>query len=303
MTNMEQNTVEIHQIDRRYEHLRISSENENGVVLASVAQQGVLNPIHGIWKEDVFIIIDGFKRLRACQKLSLHYLPFKALADNEEMALLNFLQSSNQRGLHILEEAKIIKELSEVHQLTYREIGGRLNKSATWVAHRVAFLQQTSPYVLGEIFSGRFPASGATHALHKITRVNKTSMAETDKFVQAVTGKKLSVRNIDLLAKAYFSGGKLIKDQILKGDFSTFLSPSPQKSISPYTDDEQQLLSGLEMILKYMERIYLKILHIKGPSNNFLSMAITLVDGIEGRYDKFISTLNKTIREEGKEND
>ena len=58
------------------------------------------------------------------------------------------------------------------------------------------------------------------YTLRQFMRLNGVKKAEIDEFVNAVAGKDLSTRDIDLLANAFFKGSDEFREQIKNGNLS-----------------------------------------------------------------------------------
>ncbi len=64
--------LEFHQLDRRWEHLRVHEPRQQHHLLASLAENGQQTPIVVVADEghpERYVVIDGFKRIAALQQL------------------------------------------------------------------------------------------------------------------------------------------------------------------------------------------------------------------------------------------
>src|ERR1700735_4691689 len=64
--------LEFHQLDRRWEHLRVRHPARQGRLLASLADSGQQTPIVVVAAEDQpdrYVVIDGYKRIAALEQL------------------------------------------------------------------------------------------------------------------------------------------------------------------------------------------------------------------------------------------
>jgi hypothetical protein len=68
-----------------------------------------------------------------------------------------------------------------------------------------------------QIFSGRFPIYPYMYTLRQFMRMNRVKKQEIEDFVVAVSGKKLSVREIEQLAHGYFRGPESLREAIQNG--------------------------------------------------------------------------------------
>src|SRR5450756_1609546 len=62
--------LEFHQLDCRYEGLRTRHPRKERQVLASLADHGQLLPVVVVAADVPFILVDGYKRVRALQRLA-----------------------------------------------------------------------------------------------------------------------------------------------------------------------------------------------------------------------------------------
>src|SRR5438128_5558839 len=69
--------LEFHQLERRWEHLRVRHPVRQRRLLASLADSGQQTPIVVVAAEgqaDRYVVIDGYKRIAALEQLWYHWL-------------------------------------------------------------------------------------------------------------------------------------------------------------------------------------------------------------------------------------
>lgn len=116
---------------------------------------------------------------------------------------------------------------------------------------------------------------------------------EVDSFVKAVSGKGLSIKDVDLLASAYFKGGDAVKKQIENGELSFAINKMKSIEMSHVNLDnnENKILNDLEIVQKYIARLNYKLPIMKSESSQFISMATLLTEGILSKINTFIKVL------------
>ncbi|MBF0300850.1 MAG: hypothetical protein HQK51_19225, partial [Oligoflexia bacterium] len=173
------------------------------------------------------------------------------------------------------------------------------NKSKGWVSARLTPLKELTPLLEKKIFLGQFPVWVAMGTLHQFKRLMKITNKEIDQFVEAVSNKNLSVRDIDLLAHGYFKGGDNIRSQIENGNLSWSINKMRefQENNYDYNEEEKQVLRDLEMVQKYIGRLIFKLPHLKTINSNFFSTAGIIAEGILSKQNKFNLVLNNFIQE------
>ena len=110
------------------------------------------------------------------------------------------IRALTSKGLNILEQAKLIDELISVHKMSYSEIALHLEKSKSWVSMRAGLIAEMSETVREKIFTGKFPAYSFMYHLRPFIRMNSVRKQDVDRFVESVSGKGLSIRDIGFLS-------------------------------------------------------------------------------------------------------
>ena len=287
--------VELSQIDIRFESYRLKSVITENNLLTSIIKKGICEPLEGVDKDNKRILLNGFKRYRCAKKLNINIVPYISLGNDEVNGIMQLIRVSNSNTLNIIEQAILIEELKNVHKLSNFEIAESLEKSKSWVSMRTGLITEMSGYVKKTIFSGFFPAYAYMYCLRQFIRMNKVKQSDIDEFVKAVSGKNLSIRDIELLANAYFNGSEELREQIRKGNIKWELSRLKNKLMnsSGCTSHENQMLRDIEIVLKYMQRVIFKSDDPKLNSNSFFAQAEILSGGIIRQIEPFSKAIRR----------
>lgn len=297
--------MEIIHIDKRYESYRMRSHHREGLLLNSIASRGIDEAITGSTSTNSnkpYVLMDGFKRLRCAEKLGYKKINFEVVGEDEATSILYLIKSSNEKGLTMLEQAKLVDELHRVFKMNVREISQSLMRSVGWVSVRLQVLKDMSAVVIDKILSGDFPLYSYLYTMRSFKRMNKKE--DIDNFVKAVSGKKISTREIEFLAKNYFNGDEKIRSEINSGNFQWLLDKAKddnQGHQSALGNEEQMVIRDLEIISKIMGRLIYRLRRKEFlKTNDFLCQAELLCNGltkIEEEFNKSIRTLNDRCRE------
>ena len=292
--------IEITTVNLQYGNCRLKSPGAEKVLLSSIAQKGIINALQGVdttgGDNGKRILLDGFKRYRCAKRLGISIVPYRSLGSDEAGGIMQLLRISIANSLSILEQAVLIDELRKVHMMGTGEIAMSLEKSKGWVSMRTGLIGEMSDCVRNQIFGGRFPAYSFMYTLRPFIRMNGVAKKDVDEFVQAVAGKHLSIRDIDLLAHGYFKGPAELRRQINSGEFTWALSrlkSSAANGEDGCTEFERTMLKDLEIAQKYMQRLIHKSTDDRLKSNDFYVQANILSGGIVRLMERF----SKTMRE------
>jgi len=263
-------------------------------LIASIAENGIREPLQGIFFDNTRVLLDGFKRLRCARKLNINIIPYRNLSEDGAMGIIDFLRMSNRKKLSILEEAKLIDELQIIHKMATSDIAKMLDKSKSWVSVRSGLIKEISDKTMNRIMDGQFPVYAYMYILRPFIRINKIEKKEIDIFVDMVSGKGLSIRDIKILAKGYFEGSDEFRQQFRNGDISWgFDQLKKTSSNSDCSTIEFKMLKDLEATQKYMQRVSLKSQDNRFKSNSFYAQANLLSGGILSQMDVFIKAIRK----------
>lgn len=293
--------IEISSIDLRYEGYRLKNPGIERELLSSILECGIRDPLEGVDIAGARILLNGFKRYRCALKAKISIVPYTTIGEDEAMGLIQLIRISNARGLSIIEQARMLDDLKTVHKMSVAEIAAYLSRSKSWVSVRTGIIDQMSEFVREKIFNGTFPVYSYMYTLRQFIRLNSVSKPEIDEFVNAVSGKNLSIRNIEQLAYGYFRGPEEFRQQIKEGNI--FLLLDAGKNVPANPDDcnesERSFLNDLEIAQKYMLRVIQKSINKKFENNSFYAQVNLLSAGILSKMQIFTKTLNDIYDKSG----
>jgi len=287
--------IELSQLDLRYEGFRMKNPGQEARLLASIAQRGVEEPLEGVDAGPVRVLLNGFKRHRCAVRLSIQRVPYASLGADEVAGIMGLLRLSNTRALSLLEQARFIDELKSVQKMSVAQIAADLSRSKGWVSMRLGLMSEMTPSIREKLFSGAFPVYSYMYTLRQFMRMNGVKRPEVEEFVSAVSGKKLSVRDIEQLAHGFFRGPDSFRQEILKGNLALPLERMAQTPQDPdgCSEPERVLLKDLEIVQKYMQRVMGKGEYPRIKSRNFHAQCHLLAGGILSRNNAFLHSVRQ----------
>jgi len=285
--------VELSTLDLRYESYRMRQPAVEARLLASIAQRGIEEPLEGVDRQGASILLNGFKRYRCARKLGIETAPYASLGEDEAAAIMGLLRTSNDKALGILEQAGFIDELKNLHKMGVAEIAEELSRSKSWVSMRLGLIGEMSAVVRRTLFAGAFPVYPYMYTLRQFMRMNGVKGSDVEAFVVAVSGKRLSVREIERLAHGYFRGPESFREEIRSGNIALSLERMRRVPEDPEgcSDFERTLLRDLEIVQKYMQRVMGKSVDRRLSTRAFHAQANLLTAGILSRARAFYETL------------
>jgi hypothetical protein len=249
-------TIEISELDLRYESFRLKNPDLERRLLGLIQQRGIEEPLSGVDPGHQHVLLDGFKRLRCARSLGLNSLPYDARGEDPALGIVSLLRGGQQQSLMILEQACFIDELHALHELNIDEIAQQLRRSKGWVSMRLGLFEELTPAVREKLLAGQFPAYAYLYTLRPFMRMNKMPAARVEAFVLALSGKGLSVREIAWLFQAFVGGSPDLQEQILQGRLDLLLRQHTASSGAAGCNAlEKSVLLDLERTETHMRRV------------------------------------------------
>lgn len=215
----EQNVMQIewHQIELKYERLRIVDARFQARLMASLVTDGQQRPVLVVEScqrssEQRYVLIDGYVRVSALRRLGHDTVDATVLATGEVDALLFAHRLDGQRSRSMLEQAWLLGELVEGHARTQAMLARELGRTKSWVSRRLALVRVLPDQVQEAVRLGRIPAHGAMKYLVPLARANTAGAIQ---LVERLGKEPVTVRQLERLYGAWRAGDHEQRQRIL----------------------------------------------------------------------------------------
>ena len=193
--------LDLHQVEQRYAALRRRDARRERALLASLTDVGQLTPVVVVrGAGDAWVLVDGYKRVRALERLHRDTVEATAWALPEVDALLLTRLMRTTEGDSALEQAWLLRELQGRFGLKCGELARRFDKSESWVSRRLALVRELPEAVQELVRSGGLPAHAAMKHLVPLARAK---LAGWEALAAAAAAHKLSSRQVGVLATTW----------------------------------------------------------------------------------------------------
>jgi len=123
-------------------------------MMTSLRSKGQLSPLVVAEHEGRLMLVDGFVRHLAAQRLGLEALLVEVVQVSAVQMKAQVYLRNRERGLLLIEECRLVRELVEVDRLSQVEVGDLLERHKSWVCRRLSLSQQVSPHLLDDVALG-----------------------------------------------------------------------------------------------------------------------------------------------------
>lgn len=221
-------------IGLKYAELRIVKPRADRAMEKSIRQFGQILPVVCVRCGAGYEMIDGFKRLRASQRLGRPTLSVRIREEMTERVCKAALVQLNQTSMSIsdLEEAMVIQSLYRGDGMKQPEIAVLFGRDKSWVSRRLSLIEKLSEEVRKNMMLGLVPAVTGRE-LARLPRGNQ------DEVLAAVLKHRFSTRAVAKLTTHLLSRPSWEYAVILKNPWAVLeLEPKP-----PSIDLKARLLS------------------------------------------------------------
>ena len=245
--------LEFHQLDRRWDHLRVRHPARQRRLLASLAEAGQQTPIVVVAAEgqaDRYVVIDGYKRLAALQQLGRDTVEAVVWPMSEAEALM--LDRSLRFSEHetALEQGWLLAELEQRYGYGREELARRFDRSPSWVSRRLALVDLLPEAIQQQAREGKISAHLAMKFLVPVARV---SLEDCERMAAAFAQHHCDTRQAGQLYAAWRDGSPLIRQRLFDHP-ELFFKAQPQAEPKGSTAGVAALLHDLEMAAALVSR-------------------------------------------------
>ena len=245
--------LEFHQLDRRWEHLRVRHPARQRRLLASLAESGQQTPIVVVAladQPDRYLVIDGYKRIAALQQLGRDMVEAVVWPMREAKALVleRSLRFSAQETA--LEQGWLLVELEQRFGYGLEELARRFDRSVSWVSRRLALVELLPDSIQQQVREGRIAAHLAMKFLVPVARVR---LQDCEPMAAAFAKHRCDTRQAGQLYAAWRDGSQVVRKRILE-EPELFLKA--QRQVEPAAPSAQAaaLMRDLEMVVAIVNR-------------------------------------------------
>jgi ParB family chromosome partitioning protein len=248
--------LEFHQLDRRWEHLRVRHPARQRRLLASLAESGQQTPIVVVAAEgqaDRYVVIDGYKRITALQQLGRDRVEAVVWPMSEAAAVM--LDRSLRLSEHetALELGWVLAELEQRFGYSLEELARRFDRSVTWISRRLALVELLPESIQQQVLQGKIAAQVAMKFLVPVAR---QSVEDCQRMATIFSEQHCDTREAGQLYAAWRRGSAAIRKRILD-DPALFFKTQRQEKIP--AGPAAELIRDLEMVTAIVNRAHRRL--------------------------------------------
>ena len=207
--------LEFHQLERRWEHLRVRQPQRQRRLMASLAESGQQTPIVVVLstgKRERYLVIDGYKRIAALEQLGRDTIEATvwAMSAAEALLLERTLRCSPQESA--LEQGWLLVEMEQSFGYGLEELARRFDRSVSWASRRLALVELLPESIQQQVREGKL---GAQLAMKYLVPVARVSLEDCVRMASALVQQHCNTREAGQLYGAWREGSRVVRERIL----------------------------------------------------------------------------------------
>lgn len=232
--------VEWHQLDFRYQYLRMHTHQMQQRLMLSIHTYGLLVPIvliASMESHNPWIVIDGYLRISAIKALGKDTISASISTLTAAEALIYAYANNKARSWDCLEEARLLHELMSSHYYSQAQLATCFGKSEAWVSHRLQLITSLPEFVKDAVYQGHLSVWPASRLLVPFARANQQHAKQ---FVDYLIAHTHSSRDIQAFYEHYRRSNKKVREHLVEDPQLFFKS----LELSKQNHSSEQLMSS-----------------------------------------------------------
>jgi ParB/RepB/Spo0J family partition protein len=248
--------LEFHQLERRWERLRVDNPQRRRRLLASLADIGQQIPIVVVAVEgraDRYVVIDGYKRIAALEQLGRDTVEAVVWPMSEAAAVLLDRSQRFSEQETALEVGWLLAEMEQRFAYRLEELARRFDRSVSWVSRRLALVELLPETIQQQVRDGKISAQVAMKFLAPAAR---KSLEDCQLMAAIFAEHRCDTREAGLLYAAWRRGSAAIRQRILD-DPALFFKTQRQETTP--AKPAAEVIRDLEMAAAILERAHRRL--------------------------------------------
>jgi ParB family transcriptional regulator, chromosome partitioning protein len=211
--------VDLHLLELRFAGSRLLEPQAVERLVRSIERDGQIVPciVVGSSSSDAagaerLVLIDGYRRVAALRRLGRDRASIELWPCEVAEAVLGVMARTQSRSFAAIEEALLLRELTQGLGVSQREAARRCGRDGSWVNRRLQLLSSLPEAALAAVREGRLSSWAAARVIAPLARANG---AHADRLLRAQGQARLSTRELRQWFEHYQKARRSIRERML----------------------------------------------------------------------------------------
>ena len=213
--------VDLHLLELRFAGARLIEPQAVEKLARSIERDGQIVPCivaatsadtSGAEGTERLVLIDGYRRVAALRRLGRDRASIERWPCDLAEAVLGVLARTQGRSFAAIEEALLLRELTQGLGVSQREAARRCARDGSWVNRRLQLLASLPEAALAAVREGRLSSWAAARVIAPLARANA---AHADRLLRAQGQAQLSTRDLRQWFEHYQKARRGVRERMV----------------------------------------------------------------------------------------
>jgi ParB family chromosome partitioning protein len=212
--------VDLHLLELRFSGARLIEPQAVERLARSIERDGQIVPLIVVGLPDGseagsqrLVLIDGYRRVTALRRLGRDRAFVERWQCDVADAVLGVLARTQTRSFAAIEEALLLRELTQGLGVSQREAARRCGRDGSWVNRRLKLLSSLTEAAISAIREGRLSSWAAAQVIAPLSRGNS---AHADRLLRAQSEAQLTTRELRQWFEHYQKAKRSVRERMLE---------------------------------------------------------------------------------------
>ncbi|OGA37738.1 MAG: hypothetical protein A3G26_09695 [Betaproteobacteria bacterium RIFCSPLOWO2_12_FULL_65_110] len=204
--------LDLHRLELRYAAARVLEPRAVERLARSIEKSGQLMPCIGVAEGERVVLLDGYRRIAALKRLARDTAFVERWACTLAEGLISVLCRTQARAFAAIEEALLIRELTEGLGLTQNELARRCGRDVSWVCRRLQLISGLPQNVLSAVREGTLSSWVAARVVAPLARANAE---HAERLLENLRAAPLSSRELKCWFEHYRGASQVTRERLI----------------------------------------------------------------------------------------
>ena len=212
--------VDLHLLELRFSGARLIEPQAVERLARTIERDGQIVPLIVVGSPGSseagtqrLVLIDGYRRVAALRRLGRDRAFVERWPCDLAEAVMGMLARTQSRSFAAIEEALLLRELTQGLGVSQREIGRRCGRDDSWVNRRLQLLSALPESGLAAVCAGRLSTWAATRVIAPLARASTT---HAEQLLAALKQAPLSTRELCRWFDHYQKARRAVRERMVK---------------------------------------------------------------------------------------
>jgi ParB family transcriptional regulator, chromosome partitioning protein len=212
--------LDLHRLELRFASVRVVDPRIIERMARSIEQGGQIVPCiavpacpaKGLEAAESLVLVDGYRRVAALRRLGRDTVVVECWLCDLAEALLGVLARGQNRRFAVLEEALLLRQLTQGQGLSQHEVARRCGRDHSWVTRRLQLLSALPDAALAAVRNGQLSSWAAIRVIAPLARATSV---HADQLVSALSSAPLSTRQLRQWFEHYQEASHAVRQRMV----------------------------------------------------------------------------------------